>query len=844
MFNFVNTGLDDQILKSLNSETPSEDLQKAMNKQGLVQKEIQVKGKNGQTFTRKQWVKASEEQKTDGNKATQDENPENLKEYKGFKVGQSVKCDQIKSKTPWTITKFVKDSGTIKAEITNGKKVGWAPMNSLSEVQSSSNSKPVSSSHAWTKAATAQEAKKQIADLVSSGKSKQDCISEFKAAGATWKESDHEGINWMRACMAMNKQLMSGQIGSDSVKTDSQSDSSIKTDTPKATDSSMPLKQNSADGETWYEGNSDNNRIRILQETAGDSKRWNIEVNGEYLKNADNRAMVFDSVDDAWNEYQEQLNEGLITKKDPKDSKATDSSSAEYKEFSDLSPKSLDFIKSHFVSPHKLRENIVQHWEKERQQKKHQTLTDMLEYSQRIMKMNGETYWVGTPEQIYEEYSGRKLDNYHPDLNTLKKYSVDGVVVLKPKKYDLRDDYYADDDVLSHPVPITDKTKEEIHKAEKEWREHSLKWIDKHQEDALKDHDNFIKKINQTMKLHDQFGTTPIEPGQAKVGDTVKTRIVLDNKPVEVTGTVTYIYTKKMQDRIAEQTFDRGIMNSTAANWRTDAGSYGGDGLKIKWDLASITDSSLKSKDLSLIRYHLKENYTQLDGNDLCLGNIYFPSDNHSSKTDDSGSNKLSDHAQKIIDELQSKLPKDGALSNGVVPLEIYSSSKTASSRLNGDQVYAPKFNLEINKPLEEELKNYAKENGFEVSFSTSSKVWSSDTVGGSKTKKTTKTRTAIFVHIDTNKKFQEHMAKKWAVSKDSHSNDSSKTPPEPTRNDPLTIRNTKSGRPYQIWKQGNTIYGSAPGKQDSHVSGDIKDFSAAGFSSVEDVQDYVEKYF
>lgn len=66
--NFINTGLDDQILKSMDAEfNPSDDLVKAMSKQGLVQKEIQVKGKNGQTFTRKQWVKASDN-KTDSSK--------------------------------------------------------------------------------------------------------------------------------------------------------------------------------------------------------------------------------------------------------------------------------------------------------------------------------------------------------------------------------------------------------------------------------------------------------------------------------------------------------------------------------------------------------------------------------------------------------------------------------------------------------------------------------------------------------------------------------------------------------------------------------------------------------
>ena len=59
---FINKGLDETTLQSIPADCASEELIKAMNKQGLVQKEVQVKGKNGQTFTRKQWVKAGEDQ--------------------------------------------------------------------------------------------------------------------------------------------------------------------------------------------------------------------------------------------------------------------------------------------------------------------------------------------------------------------------------------------------------------------------------------------------------------------------------------------------------------------------------------------------------------------------------------------------------------------------------------------------------------------------------------------------------------------------------------------------------------------------------------------------------------
>ena len=82
MISFVNTGLDEQILKSMPVEDVSEDLEKAMNKQGMVQKEVQVKGKNG-TFTRKQWVRVSDVQTTqqDGTKYSKQDKDDAFRKY-------------------------------------------------------------------------------------------------------------------------------------------------------------------------------------------------------------------------------------------------------------------------------------------------------------------------------------------------------------------------------------------------------------------------------------------------------------------------------------------------------------------------------------------------------------------------------------------------------------------------------------------------------------------------------------------------------------------------------------------------------------------------------------------
>ena len=39
---------------------------------------------------------------------------------------------------------------------------------------------------------------------------KKSFMEKAKAQGITWKENDHEGINWMRCCMAMNKHFENG----------------------------------------------------------------------------------------------------------------------------------------------------------------------------------------------------------------------------------------------------------------------------------------------------------------------------------------------------------------------------------------------------------------------------------------------------------------------------------------------------------------------------------------------------------------------------------------------------------------------------------------------------------
>lgn len=51
--------------------------------------------------------------------------------------------------------------------------------------------------------------KQDVAKMLVNGHKREDIMAEAKKAGVTWKESDKEGINWMRASMAIQKHISS-----------------------------------------------------------------------------------------------------------------------------------------------------------------------------------------------------------------------------------------------------------------------------------------------------------------------------------------------------------------------------------------------------------------------------------------------------------------------------------------------------------------------------------------------------------------------------------------------------------------------------------------------------------
>lgn len=220
MINFVNNGTDEAILKSLSTEECSEDLIKAMNKQGLVQKDVTVQGKNGKTFTRKQWVKASDV-KGSGSQSSphQSTSTKVVGRFKPsdfqFRAGGQQVVDFVNSlDTEFGVEKLVNGSvgfGTLTLK--DGDKVGfgyddkgaYAVWNGQRFRSASDLAKN------WGKTSKSSDKKTlDTAHFESIKSDKAKALEYLKNCGVQWTENSHAGINWMRA-MAAYKAATGGQ---------------------------------------------------------------------------------------------------------------------------------------------------------------------------------------------------------------------------------------------------------------------------------------------------------------------------------------------------------------------------------------------------------------------------------------------------------------------------------------------------------------------------------------------------------------------------------------------------------------------------------------------------------
>lgn len=214
------------------------------------------------------------EVKKDDTKSNQDDKSSNpstdVKQDSDKKSGKfsmseftGMKSDRTKS------IQYLKDSG-ISWKETDNEGINWmracmAASRAENPAQGATKKDSASKSSSDTKASgkSTEEAKKAVKDLLSANNNDRAKVMQMaRASGVTWKESDNDGINWMRASLAIQKHHESG-------KTISVSDSDDKKDDTKTDDKPSAKKVSISDLKRPASNNTSTNLV------AGD---YNISV--------------------------------------------------------------------------------------------------------------------------------------------------------------------------------------------------------------------------------------------------------------------------------------------------------------------------------------------------------------------------------------------------------------------------------------------------------------------------------------------------------------------------------------------------------------------------------------
>ena len=209
-------------------------LNKALDKTKLVQKEVVVHGKNG-THTRKQWVSATKDSKDDNSSKNQTlediwkiptDNPKNV-------IVDLLTSGNDKS----SIMEFAKRHGVVWKESSH-EGINWmrasqsiqkhftnTPSNSLKDTFVKEVSKPKNTQSNPTKNSSQEQLKVQEL-TIELGNEK--LLEKAKKLGVTWDENSHKGINLMRGKMAIVKALEKNSKLFDDFKGDITLDSNSK----------------------------------------------------------------------------------------------------------------------------------------------------------------------------------------------------------------------------------------------------------------------------------------------------------------------------------------------------------------------------------------------------------------------------------------------------------------------------------------------------------------------------------------------------------------------------------------------------------------------------------------
>lgn len=232
-----------------------ENLVKGIDKSKMVQVQVTVKGKNG-TFTRKQWKRASDVSSSDTVISKPDDPSTKTPKKQDIPAGNSKQrlAQMLGSHSRDEVMDFAKKNGVqwaehshvginwMRASIAIQKHIDsngdtWKSFEDGSQPQQSDTQKdgnPAQSDAKTDKVDKTSDtdkkpqktAKKQTkpdkpkVDKDGSKKlveklGKDETLEAMKARGITWKESDHKGINWMRAMQALGKHLNDNPNGFD-----------------------------------------------------------------------------------------------------------------------------------------------------------------------------------------------------------------------------------------------------------------------------------------------------------------------------------------------------------------------------------------------------------------------------------------------------------------------------------------------------------------------------------------------------------------------------------------------------------------------------------------------------
>ena len=192
-----------------------EELRKAIDKTKLVQVKVTVNGKNG-TFTRMQWKKPSDVKSTDVVVNQQDSTDKTNKQDDSKQQKSSFnqsEFDKLKNTDRNKALEYAKKNGiTWKENWHDG--INWMRCIQAIKKQASqpANNKPVQKQPETQQSGIPSDwdsidKKRKIASLLKDH-NRNELMEAAKKNGVTWKEDkNYEGINWMRASMAIQKFL-------------------------------------------------------------------------------------------------------------------------------------------------------------------------------------------------------------------------------------------------------------------------------------------------------------------------------------------------------------------------------------------------------------------------------------------------------------------------------------------------------------------------------------------------------------------------------------------------------------------------------------------------------------